>query len=384
MYAVVYKKFAALDLKRHIDLMAESIGTSKLLAGDKVRHLPDGIGGYDLGFGEADKLVDGLLKLGIMAFKVQMDELGKLNKERVFNNGYPSLEGFYVIDMYGTQHLIPWDQISMITAGEVAESRVRVEKETTTQETLFSTIVTTTVTEIEEFQYPFYLEIHNSLQFPRVRISGLKFNYSYLGDRLVPSATANFMKMVEDIMGLKADSTYVDSDFFDNENGLVSGFPRFGSPEHWDEYNNWMMQCHHHMDHDEEEVTSLVLASCQGQPGQIMVMETDSSSMKYGVRFVDNGQSGFLWAIDFTTGVRRDVDSLFVYSASQAYDGKEHSYELRWSLDGTKAGVFIDKVCYAAFDFQQRRGYCGANFPEPNPQFTQYSHEWSDEVLNFF
>jgi len=100
--------------------------------------------------------------------------------------------------------------------------------------------------------------------------------------------------------------------------------------------------------------------------------------------FEDEGETGYFYACDKRNGDDPIVDALHIYDVAEAEKGKKlYLYQIIWSEDGLKAGLFIDNFCHAIFNFDSGRGYCRTNFPSESHEFTE-THEWKDECLKWF
>ena len=119
--------------------------------------------------------------------------------------------------------------------------------------------------------------------------------------------------------------------------------------------------------------------------GKQGLLEARSPLTKYSVVFEDDGDTGFLYAIDTSEHEQPILDALHIYNVKSVIDRTKSSlFQMLWSSDGIKAALLIDGYPHAAFDFENRRGCCRTNFPLPDQKFTKFSHEWSDEVMKWF
>jgi len=119
--------------------------------------------------------------------------------------------------------------------------------------------------------------------------------------------------------------------------------------------------------------------------GSPNLISSDSINSTYAVVFEDDGETGYFYALDRSLGDKSVLDALHVYDVKSVIDlAKESRFIITWSPDGMKVLLSINENPHAAFNFQERRGYCRNNYPSPNPEFTNHEHEWSDEVLKYF
>lgn len=121
--------------------------------------------------------------------------------------------------------------------------------------------------------------------------------------------------------------------------------------------------------------------------GEKVVIEGPSLSERLSVVFEDDGDTGYLYALDHS---RRDdpiVDVLHIYNARNVADRHIPSeLQIAWSVDGLKAVLLINGYVHAVVDFDTRRGYCRTGFPPPSKStgWTEYSHEWDDRAIDLF
>lgn len=128
---------------------------------------------------------------------------------------------------------------------------------------------------------------------------------------------------------------------------------------------------------------SYVLAEC---PVGKIHLKGRSPGFPYYVMLIDEGEVGYFYAGN-TDAKRPIVDSLQIYNTQELVDkDKTHLIEIVWSEDKLKAALLINRYFHAVFDFEENRGYCRTNFPPSHPRslFGEYSHEWSDECIQWF
>jgi hypothetical protein len=119
--------------------------------------------------------------------------------------------------------------------------------------------------------------------------------------------------------------------------------------------------------------------------GQPVVVEGPSPSAQFGVVFEDDGNTGYLYGLDFTRQGNPIVDALHVYNVGQVADWEKPSVvQLVWSQDGLKAALLINRYPHAVFDFAAKRGYCRTGFPPPVSDWSRHDHAWDDRALELF
>jgi hypothetical protein len=117
-------------------------------------------------------------------------------------------------------------------------------------------------------------------------------------------------------------------------------------------------------------------------PGTPAVVNGPAPDSSYAVMFEDDGDTGYLYGLDRSREGNPIVDALHIYNVKSVTDKDQPSeIEIAWSGDSRKAFLFINRYLHAAFDFAAKRGYCRSGFPSPDNDWTDYSHEWSDAVL---
>lgn len=119
--------------------------------------------------------------------------------------------------------------------------------------------------------------------------------------------------------------------------------------------------------------------------GELVSIEGASPSQPFGIVFEDDGETAYLYGLDFRKEGNPIVDALCIYNVADVDDRTTPSHvQLAWSSDGLKSVLLINGYPHAVFDFESQRGYCRTGFPPSNEQWTQYSHEWSEEVDELF
>lgn len=115
------------------------------------------------------------------------------------------------------------------------------------------------------------------------------------------------------------------------------------------------------------------------------VLDSKSPKNDFAVVFEDDGDTGYLYALDTTRNNQPILDAVSIYDVTNVTDrDKPSKFVIVWSQDGLKAALFINDYPHAVFDFAAKRGYCRRNFPEPSKNWTKHSHEWNDSALDLF
>ena len=129
-----------------------------------------------------------------------------------------------------------------------------------------------------------------------------------------------------------------------------------------------------------------LVAEQEIQVGKPTVVEGPSPTPPFVVVFEDDGDAGYLYALDMSRSDNPIVDALHIYNVAAVSDKHLPSrVELVWSQDDRKAALLINRYPHAIFDFVARRGYCRTGFPPPaDDGWTQHGHEWDDQAEELF
>jgi hypothetical protein len=120
--------------------------------------------------------------------------------------------------------------------------------------------------------------------------------------------------------------------------------------------------------------------------GEPSVVEGASPTPPFVVVFEDDGDTGYLYALDISRADNPIVDALQIYNVAAVTDRHLPStVQLVWSQDDKKAALLINRYPHAIFDFETHRGYCRTGFPPPSKNgWTKHSHEWDDRAEELF
>ena len=119
--------------------------------------------------------------------------------------------------------------------------------------------------------------------------------------------------------------------------------------------------------------------------GEPVVVEGKSPSTDYCVVFEDDGETGYLYAVDLATPEQMIMDAVHIYNVCDVTDRHKPSIvRLAWSRDGLKAMLTINAYPHAIFDFHAQNGYCRTGFPPSNESWSLKGHDWSEDALNLF
>jgi hypothetical protein len=119
--------------------------------------------------------------------------------------------------------------------------------------------------------------------------------------------------------------------------------------------------------------------------GQPCVVDGRSKQSQLAVVFEDDGDTGYLYGLDFSREGNPIVDALQIYNVAEVIDRNKPSLvKLGWSVDGLKAVLLINGYPHAVLDFAARRGYCRTGFPPPLDNWSEQGHGWDDTAIDLF
>ena len=112
--------------------------------------------------------------------------------------------------------------------------------------------------------------------------------------------------------------------------------------------------------------------------GQELVVESRPSQPPSWVVFEDDGQTGYLYALDTRRGGDSPIfDALHIYNADDIDDpDRVHRLEFVWSDDERAVALLINGNAHAMVDFAEPRLMCMTAFPPPDAASPVDTHEW--------
>jgi hypothetical protein len=117
------------------------------------------------------------------------------------------------------------------------------------------------------------------------------------------------------------------------------------------------------------------------QIGRPVVIVSDSSRSPNRVVFEDEGETGFLYAVDASLPSEPKIlDALWIHDVGSVDSSRSLSLRIRWTRSGDKVALFLDGEPQAVFDFTKHRGYSRANFPARST-WSDTSHAWDPDAL---
>lgn len=119
--------------------------------------------------------------------------------------------------------------------------------------------------------------------------------------------------------------------------------------------------------------------------GRASIVESKSPKREFSVLFEDDGTVAYFYGLSTRPGNNPILDTLHIYDVPNVRDeNKVSKLEIRWSDDGWKAMLLLNGVAHGVFDFKARRAWNRSGFPPPNRQWTQYGHDWDENVTRLF
>jgi len=126
-----------------------------------------------------------------------------------------------------------------------------------------------------------------------------------------------------------------------------------------------------------------LMGMAEFHPGGTVVMDGGSPHNSFAAVFEDDGETGYLYALDTSLGSNQIIDALHIYDVADV-QGREGLWCacLYWSSDGLRVVLEIDGKPRAGFDFATFSAYSRTRLPASPGKFTHYG--WSDDFMGFF
>ena len=116
--------------------------------------------------------------------------------------------------------------------------------------------------------------------------------------------------------------------------------------------------------------------------GEAMVVEASAATAPLAVVFEDDGETGYFYAVSVAGGQIAILDAVLIYSVADVDDRDLPStITVRWDDAAGIAVLLIGNHAHAVFDFENCRGYCRSEFPEPPSESGWCRAGWSDDLL---
>ncbi|HWE47747.1 MAG TPA: DUF2251 domain-containing protein [Caulobacteraceae bacterium] len=124
--------------------------------------------------------------------------------------------------------------------------------------------------------------------------------------------------------------------------------------------------------------------SVHATPGAKIWLALDCPASSWSIVFEDDSETGYLYACDRSLKDDPILDAVQIYAVSQM---PVHSvlFQMRWSSDGAKAGIWLDGRLCGAVDFGLRMAYSRNNFPPSAGAWSDRPREpWRDALIDLF
>ena len=117
----------------------------------------------------------------------------------------------------------------------------------------------------------------------------------------------------------------------------------------------------------------------QGKPA---TFESPSADPRIRCAFEDDGETGYLYALDYSDGGAQPIkDAVSLYNVQSAND-LEIAVEFKWSEDGRKCGLLLNGVLEAFADFDRQLLSAKSNFPAISIWTRQSRPTWDDKFAD--
>jgi len=101
--------------------------------------------------------------------------------------------------------------------------------------------------------------------------------------------------------------------------------------------------------------------------GTKAAFQSVSSDARLRCIFEDDGEKGYLYALDHTEGSAQPIrDAVNIYNVDSSND-RDATFEFRWSEDGRRCILKLDGEPVALVDFEAKQLSAQSNFPETSP-----------------
>src|SRR5579863_2485243 len=112
------------------------------------------------------------------------------------------------------------------------------------------------------------------------------------------------------------------------------------------------------------------------------VLESRPSRPPFRVVFEDDGETGYLYALDDRQDENPMVDALHIYDAEDMSDPDAPSVlRFDWSEDEAAVALVLDDHAHAFIDFEASLAMCSSDFPPVEPPAFAQSHAWDEEAF---
>ncbi len=130
-----------------------------------------------------------------------------------------------------------------------------------------------------------------------------------------------------------------------------------------------------------------IVAEQEFHVGDPIEIEGTAPEGPFAVMFEDDGDTGYLYALDASMSDDPIQDAVHIYNVKDVTDREQPSViMIGWSLDSKKAVLLINDYPHAIFDFEASRGYCRTGFPpaSQNKNWSMDGHSWNEAAIGLF
>ena len=128
-----------------------------------------------------------------------------------------------------------------------------------------------------------------------------------------------------------------------------------------------------------------VVAEQEINVGTAEFVDGTAPDCRYAVVFEDDGETGYLYALDRSLEEQPILDAMHIYNVANVSDRHLPSrVTIGWSPDNLKVVLLINKYPHAVYDFESKHGYCRTGFPPPSKDGGWSGHAWDDSVGRLF
>ena len=120
--------------------------------------------------------------------------------------------------------------------------------------------------------------------------------------------------------------------------------------------------------------------------GQETFIESCPGTVGNAVIFEDNGETGYLYAIERRNGEELKVlDAVNIYDVARVTDKNIPSeVKIFWTDDFGKVGLVINGYCHAIIDFSNKVGLCRTGFPHSSQNWPNGRFVLTDKEVDLF
>jgi hypothetical protein len=119
--------------------------------------------------------------------------------------------------------------------------------------------------------------------------------------------------------------------------------------------------------------------------GTKAVLEAPAPKGNFSVIFEDDGETGYMYALDRLKNEAPIIDALHIYDVGSVKDRhKPSNFQVVWTVGGDCAMLLINGYPHAVVDCRKLEACCRTGFPPPDPRMKRTTHDWSENMLSPF